>query len=639
MKKFKNTIAVLFGSFLLIIILPIADAFTSDWESYTASKIVTGTASSENETLSAPTIDSIPATVDASTYTISGKTSPNAKITAMGGPYDLLPVDADNSGNFKIEVALSQNQVNQYVIKAELSSKFSPDVTVYIVEGSGSTGAANTGSSGNTNNTTVNITSYGNTTGSSGTSSSNLTDAATTAATSGNTGSSGGSSATTATKTTTQIQSFKDTKKTDWFHDHVDKLREHGVISGYANGNFGPQDPVTRGQMMKIACKTTGLATDSFKKTSAFPDVDDKNPFLNCIHAATQQGWVSGYDNGKFGSDDKVTRAQAAKIIVKAFELDLIKPDKAAFPDVKTTDWFYPYVETLVYHKILNGYPDGTFKPDKILNRAEISKITVKAAENSAVGITAGFSDVIFSESDCRVIAKISSEDETSLAQSLSDQETLSSLVSNFQDTYDAAKEITINSDLNTKITEGKMLTIKEQALANMANAKKNYESLNAIAKNAKTEYDDLKKKETSADQSQSVSNDEDNKKLAVKLAKITQLNNTAALNDTEKDITDFLANVPKAAQTTKATYKSEASKAMDKWWAAEESALKAYKEYLQMESVYMELWIKEGGKKADSNSKQYLKNLEDHLTRVKRRVNKSGESAIEGAKKQCAIK
>lgn len=634
MKNIKNTIAILLGSFLVIAILPTANLFAADWESYTASKIVTS--SQGNNALNAPVIENIPATVDASTYVISGITLPNAKVTAMGGPYDLPPVNADSSGNFKIEIALTQNQVNQYMIKVESGGSFSPNVTVYIVEAPTSTSSSattntTTGGGGGTAVTPSTTTSNNSTSGSSSTSSADVIG--TTSATS------------TATTTTTTkpapvviVKTFKDVKKTDWFYNNIDKLRKNGIISGYKNGNFGPGDPVTRGQMMKITCNAAGLNTASFNRTLAFSDVKDDSPFLRCIHAASQKGWVSGYADGKFGVDDKVTRAQAAKIIVNAFELDLVKPTTTTFPDVKVSDWFYPYVETLVYHKILTGYADGTFKPNQILNRAEISKITIKTAENSTIGIASGLSDIALDKNDCEVIAKISSTDEASLAKSLSEQETLSSLIANFKDTYDAAKEISIANDVQTKLKEGKILTMKDQAFVNMANAKKEYEILLTKAKSAKKEYDAINKKATETTTKQTPAQKTINKNLANKLTKMTHLNNAANFYDTEEDIVNFLNVIPVEQISKSNEYKNESEKALGKWWGFEEDALKRYKEYLQAEKIYLELWVNAQGKKTDiSSMKKYLKSLDDHLVRTKRRVNKSGKSAIEGAKKQCS--
>ena len=606
MKKIKNITAILLISFLIIILLPTANAFAVDTQSYTSSTVIKS--EKGNNALNAPTIESMPATVNAFTYVIKGITYPNAKVTIMGGPYDLAPFNADSNGNFALEVALLQDKVNRYIVKVESDKKFSPSVTIYIVEsGAGKTVKAVPVETVETETETPTTTTTSTT------------------------------STTTSTSKVITVQSFTDVKKTDWFHDHIDKLRKRGVISGYTNGNFGPSDPITRGQMMKITCNATGLNMTSFKKTLAFSDVKNDNPFLKCIHAANQKGWINGYANGNFGVNDKVTRAQASKIIVNAFELDLYTPAKPTFPDVKATEWFYPYVETLVHHKILSGYPNGTFKPGNILNRAEISKITIKAAENSAVGVSAGFSSVALNKDDCKVIAKISSVDEASLAKSLSDQETLSSLIANFKDTYDAAKEISIASDIQLKIKEGKTLTMQNQAFVNMANAKKEYEILLKKAKDAQAAYNAIVKKAIASSTTLTPEQKAINKTLASKLTKMTQLNSTASSTSTETEIVNFLDIIPVTQIAATNEYKNESEKALGKWWGFEEDALKRYKEYLQAEKVYVTLWLKS---KTTNNSsfQKYLADLDRQVARVKKRVNKSGKTAIEGAKKQCLL-
>lgn len=118
---------------------------------------------------------------------------------------------------------------------------------------------------------------------------------------------------------------------------------------------------------------------DQKKISTGFIDVDESNPFLPYIVAAKQKGWISGHDDGTFRSGDAVTREQAAKIIVGAFGFASVTPSTQTFSDVPRDTWSYSDVETLVHLGIINGYPDRTFKPGNILNRAEISVMAVKA--------------------------------------------------------------------------------------------------------------------------------------------------------------------------------------------------------------------------------------------------------------------
>ena len=87
-----------------------------------------------NETLPVPKLKRLPNQVDANTFVISGTTLSGAEVTAIGGPYDLPAIYADQNGRFSIEVALEQDTVNQYLIKVAKDGEFTPAVTLYIVE-------------------------------------------------------------------------------------------------------------------------------------------------------------------------------------------------------------------------------------------------------------------------------------------------------------------------------------------------------------------------------------------------------------------------------------------------------------------------------------------------------------------------
>jgi len=86
-----------------------------------------------------------------------------------------------------------------------------------------------------------------------------------------------------------------------------------------------------------------------------------------------------GNSDGTFRPMDGINRAEFCKILTQATGADLYFPLTASFPDVESYDWFYPYVETAKREGWLEGYPDGTFRPGNKVNRAEASKILTRA--------------------------------------------------------------------------------------------------------------------------------------------------------------------------------------------------------------------------------------------------------------------
>jgi len=113
---------------------------------------------------------------------------------------------------------------------------------------------------------------------------------------------------------------------------------------------------------------------------ASFTDVTDTFKFAEtAIGVLVQKGVVEGVGNGQFAPQNSLTRAQISKIMVKALGYEL-KPYTGAFADVKATDWYATYVQTAVDNGLFTGYTDGTFKPEQTINRQEIAAVAVRAA-------------------------------------------------------------------------------------------------------------------------------------------------------------------------------------------------------------------------------------------------------------------
>ncbi|MCU6708486.1 S8 family serine peptidase [Paenibacillus sp. J5C_2022] len=99
------------------------------------------------------------------------------------------------------------------------------------------------------------------------------------------------------------------------------------------------------------------------------------------IAALTQEGIINGVGNYSFKPDRNITRAEAVALIVKAYKPNAAKPPGAYFSDLASTHWSYPYIMTAVQEGWVKGFPDGSFKPDQPVTRAEMA-IMIGNAEN-----------------------------------------------------------------------------------------------------------------------------------------------------------------------------------------------------------------------------------------------------------------
>ncbi|MBD3269919.1 hypothetical protein GF376_00155 [Candidatus Peregrinibacteria bacterium] len=135
------------------------------------------------------------------------------------------------------------------------------------------------------------------------------------------------------------------------------------------------------GSVVFIGSIPNVMAADSF------PDVNRNNPNYGAIEFLQEAGIVKGYPDGTFGPKKAINRAEALKIVLLAKEylgekvtVDDLKTIE--FPDVGQNDWYYNFVRLALSAGIIEGYPDGTFKPAQTVNAVESLKMALKTIDD-----------------------------------------------------------------------------------------------------------------------------------------------------------------------------------------------------------------------------------------------------------------
>lgn len=159
-----------------------------------------------------------------------------------------------------------------------------------------------------------------------------------------------------------------------WAEEAIEELMDQGVISGNDDGSFAPNRQLNRAEVSKIIVLSTGIDLDTTGGPH-FPDVDEGAWYYDYIETMYNQGWINGYPDGEFRPGVGINRAEIAKMVVNAFEIDQDLAGSPHFDDVSDSDWFYGYVETAYNNGLMRGYGDGTFGPANAVTRAETSKI------------------------------------------------------------------------------------------------------------------------------------------------------------------------------------------------------------------------------------------------------------------------
>ena len=109
---------------------------------------------------------------------------------------------------------------------------------------------------------------------------------------------------------------FSDVEPGQWYESYVDSLAALGVLSGYEDGSFQPQRPITRGEFAAVLSRLLPQETPSELDLAAqFPDVEEDHWAYAALCQAVDQGWLSGFEDGTLQPNAPVTRAQAVAML------------------------------------------------------------------------------------------------------------------------------------------------------------------------------------------------------------------------------------------------------------------------------------------------------------------------------------
>lgn len=114
---------------------------------------------------------------------------------------------------------------------------------------------------------------------------------------------------------------------------------------------------------------------------SNFTDVASTHWANKFIGAAAGSGLMNGYSDGSFRPDEKISRSELAALITRAFKLT--GTGNTSFKDVTRNAWYYDSIDALASNNIITGYADSTFKPEKDITRAEFATIVSRLLETN----------------------------------------------------------------------------------------------------------------------------------------------------------------------------------------------------------------------------------------------------------------
>lgn len=144
----------------------------------------------------------------------------------------------------------------------------------------------------------------------------------------------------------TYSNTFSDVPKGYWAANYIGYMQQFGIITGYSDGSFRPDAPVTRAEFAAIASRFEKLTEGS----KSFTDVPDTYWAARYINFAATRGWVTGYSDGTFKPENTITRAEVAAVTCRLLERSADQSyirshlkELRTFSDVTESHWAYWY--------------------------------------------------------------------------------------------------------------------------------------------------------------------------------------------------------------------------------------------------------------------------------------------------------
>lgn len=175
---------------------------------------------------------------------------------------------------------------------------------------------------------------------------------------------------------------FTDVSRSDWYYQFVDYVTSKGYFNGTSETTFAPADNMTRAMFVTVLFRFDGAKGD--RSQSAFTDVAPGEWYTDAINWAAANRIVDGVGNGKFAPNDPITRAQMCTMIERYLAL-YKKAWKVTLPETGSVSvmvdenaipaYALAAVKQCQRHGLVNGFEDGTFRPNDLSTRAQVAAV------------------------------------------------------------------------------------------------------------------------------------------------------------------------------------------------------------------------------------------------------------------------
>ena len=177
--------------------------------------------------------------------------------------------------------------------------------------------------------------------------------------------------ATAAASKTCATPDFRDVPDTSTFYEAITWMRCTQISLGYADGTYAPGQDITRGETAQLLYRFSGETHTPGTRVD-FRDVATSNPAFAAVSWMEDEGLTKGYANGTFGVERPINRGELAAFLHRmSGETGFQAPADSPFTDMDASAGFYQAASWLRETGLVSGYADGSFRPGRDVTRGE----------------------------------------------------------------------------------------------------------------------------------------------------------------------------------------------------------------------------------------------------------------------------
>lgn len=180
-------------------------------------------------------------------------------------------------------------------------------------------------------------------------------------------------------KSSNKSETEENYSEVEWAKEAIEFVKEKGWIQGRTKNKYEPKEYLTRAEFATIITRILELDTNNIEETS-YKDISSHWAKKEII-TLTKTGLIEGYTDGTYRPDKYITREEIAKVLSNLIEKNE-ENTAVNFKDVDLKRWSYKYIEKMVQNGIMKGYENNTFRPNSNITRAEIAVVLERMYNN-----------------------------------------------------------------------------------------------------------------------------------------------------------------------------------------------------------------------------------------------------------------